>query len=152
MITRSLVATLGLLALAAAPLGAQQAESRAIPATGAARESSSTTNRRSTPAVSARRERQIICRGAAIPSGWVLVDDLRDHTMCEGSNPAIVNAYNVWAIERVDARPAGTTIQMCAAGETPEGWMVVDLYRDRELCGHPDDLWAVNVKKIRRVR
>jgi hypothetical protein len=82
----------------------------------------------------------------------VLVDDLRDTTMCDGNNPAVVNAYNVWAIERVDSRPVGTTVQMCAANETPDGWTVIDLYRDRELCGHPNDLWAVNVKKIRRVR
>ena len=147
MITRSLVAALGVLALAGNPLRAQQAESRTVPSTTTPRESSST---RRQPAP--RRERQIICRGAAIPSGWVLVDDLRDHTMCDGSNPAVVNAYNVWAIERYDSRPIGTVIQMCAAAETPDGWTVVDLYRDRELCGHPDDLWAVNVKKIRRVR
>ena len=149
MITRSLVAALGLLALAGAPLDAQQAESRSIPTVGEAARERSTT-RRATPAP--RRERQIICRGAAIPAGWVLVDDLRDGSMCDGGNPAAVNAYNVWAIERYDARPVGTTIRMCAAAETPEGWTVVDLYRDRELCGHPDDLWAVNVKTIRRVR
>jgi hypothetical protein len=152
MTTRSLVAALGLLALAGAPLSAQQAESRSVPAGGAARESTTTRRPSPAPAVSLRRERQIICRGAAIPTGWVLVDDLRDSSMCEGSNPAIVNAYNVWAIERYDNRPIGTMIEICAAAATPEGWVVVDLFRDRELCGHPDDLWAVNVKKVRRIK
>lgn len=99
-----------------------------------------------------RGERRIICRGAAIPTGWLLVDDLRDRTMCEGSNPAVLRLYNVWAIERYDNRPIGTVIEVCAAAVTPDGWELVDVYRSKELCGHPGDAFIVNVKRIRRVR
>lgn len=96
------------------------------------------------------RQRQIICRGAVIPAGWILVDDLRDTTMCGGSNPAVVNSYNVWAIEKFDGAAAGTTITVCASAQTPAGWTLVDVYRDKTVCGHPDDLFATNVKVIRK--
>lgn len=96
------------------------------------------------------KQRQIICRGAVIPAGWILVDNLRDTSMCGGSNPQYVNAYNVWAIEKYDGAAPGTQLTVCAASPTPAGWTLVDIYRDKSVCGHPDDLFATNVKVIRR--
>lgn len=95
-------------------------------------------------------ERRIVCRGAAIPAGYILVDDLRDRSSCGGENPAALNAYNIWAIEKTDGRPAGTVIEACAAAPTPPGWTVVDIYRSHERCGHPDGLFVANVKRIRK--
>ena len=97
-------------------------------------------------------KRELICKGATIPVGWILVDDSRDAGMCGGPAPAIVNAYNVWVIEYIADAPAGSTIRICANQQTPAGWTLVDLYRDKTLCGHPEDLYAVNVKLIRRGR
>lgn len=94
--------------------------------------------------------RTIVCRGAAIPSGWILVNDMRDPGSCGGDVPATLNAYNVWSIEKYDGRPVGTVIDVCAAAQTPPGWVIVDVYRDRDLCGHPDGLFTANVKRIRR--
>lgn len=98
----------------------------------------------------ARGERRIVCRGAAIPAGWILVDDLRDRSMCSGENPAILRMYNVWAIERIDNRAVGTVIQVCAAAPTPAGWELVDVFRDPSSCGHPTEPFTANVKRIRR--
>lgn len=95
-------------------------------------------------------KRQLICKGARIPAGWLLVDDSRDATMCGGPNPAVVNAYNVWVIEDISAAPVGAVIQICSNQPLPTGWVLVDLYRDKEKCGHPNDLYSVNVKVIRR--
>src|SRR5687767_14453644 len=50
-------------------------------------------------AANAYANRQLICRGGAIPRGWVLVDDVRDTAQCEGSNPSALRLYNVWVIE-----------------------------------------------------
>lgn len=97
-----------------------------------------------------RRERTILCRGAEIPAGWVLVNDMRDPNSCGGDNPATLNAYNVWSVERVQGRAIGTVIDICAAAPTPAGWVIVDVYRDRDMCGHPDGLFVANVKRIRR--
>ena len=103
-------------------------------------------------AANAYANRQLICRGGAIPPGWVLVDDVRDPGQCEGSNPSALRLYNVWVIERFDDRMVGTIIDICAATPIPEGWALVDVYRAKELCGHPDSALTVNVKRIRRIR
>ena len=95
-------------------------------------------------------KRQIVCRGAKIPDGWILVDDLRDSSQCDGGNPAAVRQFNVWALEQYAGRPSGTVITVCAATPTPLGWSLVDVYRSRELCGHPDELFGLNVKRIRK--
>lgn len=100
----------------------------------------------------ARPERQVICRGAAIPTGWLLVDNLKDRSMCGGENSAVYNAYNVWAIERHDNRPAGSEMTVCASAQTPAGWTVVDVFRQVDVCGHPSDPFIVNVKRIRKSR
>ena len=97
-------------------------------------------------------ERNIVCRGAPLPAGWIVVDDMRDKTMCGGENPSVLNSYNVWAIERIDNRPTGATVDMCASTPTPEGWVLVDLFRVKEMCGHPSQQFTVNVKRIRRAR
>lgn len=104
------------------------------------------------PTTTARVERQIVCRGAPIPVGWVLVDDTREASMCGGDNPAALNAYNIWALERYDNRPVGTVIVICASMPTPPGWVVVDVYRAKDACGHPEEAFEVNVKKIQRTR
>ncbi|MGH7662914.1 MAG: hypothetical protein ACRENI_01255 [Gemmatimonadaceae bacterium] len=98
-----------------------------------------------------RPQRTIVCRGAAIPAGWILVDDTRDSSMCGGENPSVVRLYNVWAIERYDLQPVGAVIEVCAAAPTPAGWELVDVYRDKSRCGHPPENFIVNVKRIRRV-
>ncbi len=103
-------------------------------------------------AANAYANRQLICRGGAIPEGWVLVDDVRDPSQCEGSNPSALRLYNVWVIERYDDRMVGTVIDICAATPIPDGWALVDVYRAKELCGHPDAALTVNVKRIRRIR
>ena len=95
-------------------------------------------------------KRMIACRGAAIPAGWILVDDLRDPSQCDGGNPAAVKLYNVWAVEQYVGRPAGSTLVVCASSPTPEGWSLVDVYRNKDLCGHPEELYALNVKRIRK--
>lgn len=97
-----------------------------------------------------RGQRNIICRGGNIPAGWILVDDLRDPNSCGGSNPAVLNSYNVWAIEKYSDRPVGTVIEVCASAPTPPGWVLVDVYRNKDSCGHPPDLFTANVKRIRR--
>lgn len=107
---------------------------------------------RTTAPAGSRPERQIICRGASIPQGWLLVDNLKERSMCGGENTAIYNAYNVWAIERHDNRPAGSEMTVCASAPTPPGWTVVDVFRKNDVCGHPSDPFAVNVKRIRRSR
>lgn len=95
-------------------------------------------------------ERQLICRGGSIPSGWILVDEAKDAKSCGGENPAVLNTYNVWAIEKYEGRPVGTLIDVCAATPTPKGWVLVDIYRDKSSCGHPQEGWTANVKRIRR--
>ena len=103
-------------------------------------------------AANAYANRQLICRGGSIPEGWVLVDDVRDPAQCEGANPSALRLYNVWVIERFDDRMVGTIIDICAATPIPDGWALVDVYRAKELCGHPDAALTVNVKRIRRIR
>lgn len=95
-------------------------------------------------------KRQIICRGAKIPAGWALVDDLRDPTQCDGTNPAAVKLYNVWAIEQLEGRASGTVVEICSSTPTPAGWSLVDVYRDKDRCGHPEELFSANVKRIRK--
>ncbi|HVE78956.1 MAG TPA: hypothetical protein VNA89_08850 [Gemmatimonadaceae bacterium] len=99
-----------------------------------------------------RNERQLVCRGAIVPEGWILVDDTRDTSMCGGDNPSTVNRYNIWAIQRYNLLPVGTILNVCAVAQTPPGWVLIDIYRDRDACGHPDDPFAPNVKRIRRAR
>lgn len=99
-----------------------------------------------------RGSRTTICRGAPIPAGWILVDDMREPTMCGGSNSSALNAYNVWAIERFENRVVGTVIDVCASAITPDGWQLVDMFRDKDACGHPNDAFVANVKRIRRMR
>ena len=103
-------------------------------------------------AANAYANRQLICRGGRIPEGWVLVDDVRDRSQCDGSKPSVLRLYNVWVLERFDDRMVGTVIDVCAATPIPEGWELVDVFRAKELCGHPDDALMVNVKRIRRIR
>jgi hypothetical protein len=93
---------------------------------------------------------QYICRGAPVPAGWIVTDDIRDRERCGGENVATLNAYNVWVIRRHDNRPAGSTMDVCANNPTPAGWMLVDVFRSREVCGHPENPFIVNVKRIRR--
>jgi hypothetical protein len=95
---------------------------------------------------------QHICRGATVPSGWIVTDDGRDRQMCSGDNPALFNAYNVWVIERYDNRAVGSVMDICAAAPVPTGWVLVDIYRLKEKCGHPEDVFAVNMKRIRRTQ
>ena len=95
-------------------------------------------------------KRQIICKGAAIPAGWLLVDDSRDVSSCGGSNPAVVNAYNVWVIEDYTGAKVDAVMHVCITQPVPNRWVMVDIYRDKNLCGHPDDPYAVNVKIIRK--
>ena len=125
----------------------------AAPAAGEAlhAQAASSSFRRPPPA-NAFGSRNLVCRGAAIPDGWILVDGVRDLESCSGDNPAVLRLYNVWVIERFADRPVGTEIEVCAAAPTPAGWEVVDLYRRREACGQPDDAFHVNVKRIRRNR
>ena len=99
-----------------------------------------------------RAERTTVCRGALIPVGWILVDNMREPSMCDGGNPQALSLYNVWAIERFDNRPVGATIDVCAGTPTPDGWVLVDIYRDKDTCGHPTDPFQPNMKKIRRAR
>lgn len=95
-------------------------------------------------------KRQIVCRGSRLPAGWVLVDDLRDSAQCDGTNPASIKLYNVWTIEKVEGRASGTVIDICTSSATPAGWTMVDVFRDKDRCGHPDELFAGNVKRIRK--
>lgn len=97
-------------------------------------------------------ERTIVCRGATPPTGWIIVDDMRERSMCGGENASVLNSYNVWAIERYDNRLVGATLDVCASTPTPEGWVLVDLFRAKDMCGHPHEQFTVNVKRIRRVR
>ncbi|GAC1477756.1 MAG: hypothetical protein NVS1B4_20880 [Gemmatimonadaceae bacterium] len=99
------------------------------------------------------RDRQLVCRGAQVPAGWVVVTDTRDPSMCTGDqSAATVNSYNIWAIERFDDRPVGSVMEICASSPSPDGWQLVDVYRSHERCGHPDELFATNVKRIKRLR
>jgi hypothetical protein len=93
-----------------------------------------------------------ICRGAAIPAGWILVNDMRSTTTCGGDNPAALSAYNVWVIQRYDDRPVNSTLEVCAVAQTPEGWTMIDIYRRNDRCGRTADPFTVNVKRIRRVK
>lgn len=104
------------------------------------------------PPANAFGSRDLVCRGATVPEGWILVDGVRDRGSCSGDNPAVLRTYNVWVIERFADRPVGTEIEVCAAAPTPSGWDLVDLYRRREICGQPEDAFDTNVKRIRRVR
>ena len=96
--------------------------------------------------------RQYICRGAAVPDGFIVTDDIRDKQMCGGNNPTTLNAFNVWVIERYDRKAVNSTMDVCAAMPTPPGWVVVDVFRRKDRCGHPDGMFDVNVKRIRRAQ
>lgn len=96
--------------------------------------------------------RQYVCRGAAIPAGFVLTDDIRDRQMCGGNNPTTLNAFNVWVIERYTNRPVNSIMDVCAAAPIPPGWVLVDIYRRKDRCGHPDGMFDANVKRIRRAQ
>lgn len=93
---------------------------------------------------------QYICRGASVPAGWIVTDDIRDRQLCGGENPATLNAYNVWVIKRFDRLPIGSLMDVCANTPTPGGWVLVDVYRSKDVCGHPENPFVVNVKRIRR--
>jgi hypothetical protein len=95
---------------------------------------------------------QHVCRGATVPTGLIVTDDGRDRQMCGGDNQATFNAYNVWVIERFDNRAVGSVMEVCAAAPTPSGWVLVDIFRLKEKCGHPEDVFAVNMKRIRRTQ
>jgi hypothetical protein len=95
--------------------------------------------------------RQYICRGATPPAGYIVTDDIRDRQMCGGTNPTTLNSYNVWVVERYDRLPLNATMDVCAASPTPRGWVLVDVYRRKDRCGHPDGMFEANVKRIRRV-
>ena len=96
--------------------------------------------------------RQFICRGATVPAGFIVTDDIRDRQMCNGSNPTTFNAFNVWVIERFDRLPINSIMDVCAASPIPTGWVLVDVYRRKDRCGHPDGPFEVNVKRIRRTQ
>ena len=96
--------------------------------------------------------RQYVCRGATPPAGYIVTDDIRDRQMCGGSNPTTLNSYNVWVVERFDRLPVNATMDVCAASPTPPGWVLVDVYRRKDRCGHPDGMFEANVKRIRRVQ
>ena len=95
--------------------------------------------------------RQYVCRGATPPAGYIVTDDIRDRQMCGGANPTTLNSYTVWVVERYDRLPVNTTMDVCAASPTPPGWVLVDVYRRKDRCGHPDAMFEANVKRIRRV-
>ena len=95
--------------------------------------------------------RQYVCRGATPPAGYIVTDDIRDRQMCGGTNPTTLNSYNVWVVERYDRLPVNSTMDVCAASPTPPGWVLVDVYRRKDRCGHPDGMFEANVKRIRRV-
>ena len=143
-------AIIAALSLALAPSAARTQTPPAPGAPGAADRSARGRQTDEQSGISA--ERQVICRGAAVPAGWVLVNDIRDRTTCGGSNPAVLNAYNVWVIERYVERPVDSVIDVCAGVPTPAGWVLVDVYRSRDMCGHPTGPFDVNVKRIRRTR
>jgi hypothetical protein len=96
--------------------------------------------------------RQYICRGATPPAGYIVTDDIRDRQMCGGSNTTTLNSYNVWVVERYDRQPVNSTMDVCSASPTPPGWVMVDIYRRKDRCGHPDEMFEANVKRIRRVQ
>ena len=135
--------------IAAAVLAVAALSAGALPGHAGAQQANKTTAP-TKAGVTIKGKRQIVCRGAAIPKGWILVDDLRDTAQCDGNIPAAVKLYNVWAVEQYEGRPSGTTLVVCASSPTPEGWSLVDVYRNKELCGHPDELGAINVKRIRK--
>ena len=95
--------------------------------------------------------RQYVCRGATPPVGYIVTDDIRDRQMCGGVNTSTLNLYNVWVVERYDRHPVNATMDVCAASPTPPGWVMVDIYRRKDRCGHPDGMFEANVKRIRRV-
>lgn len=95
-------------------------------------------------------ERKLICRGGSIDAGWILVDDVKDPKSCGGDNPAVLNTFNVWVLEKFEGRPVGTQMDVCALTPIPKGWVLVDIFRDKTTCGHPQDSWGANVKRIRR--
>src|SRR5688500_4323324 len=95
--------------------------------------------------------RQYVCRGSTPPAGYIVTDDIRDPQMCGGTNPTTLNSYNVWVVERYDRMPVNTTLDVCASSPTPKGWVLVDVYRRKDRCGHPDAMFEANVKRIRRV-
>ena len=141
---RILTLTLSTVALAFAALAVG-----ARPETAGAQQATKTTAQ-TKAGVTVKGKRQILCRGAKIPAGWILVDDLRDASQCDGNNTAAVKLYNVWAVEQYEGRPSGATLVVCASSPTPEGWSLQDVYRNKDLCGHPDDIFAMNVKRIRK--
>ena len=95
--------------------------------------------------------RQYVCRGSTPPAGYIVTDDIRDRQMCGGTNPTTLNSYNVWVVERYERLPLNATMDVCAASPTPRGWVLVDVYRRKDRCGHPDGMFEANVKRIRRV-
>ena len=149
---RRLSIALALLLAAPAVAGAQDTTRRPTPAQTAGAQTMDQRAAAQRRAAGIRGPRTTVCRGAAIPTGWIVVDDMREPTMCGGENPSILNAYNVWAIERFDQRPVGSTIDICASALTPDGWTLVDVFRDRDACGHPTDAFVANMKRIRRTR
>jgi len=96
--------------------------------------------------------RQYVCRGATPPANYIVTDDIRDRQMCGGTNPTTLNLYNVWVVERYDRLPLNTVMDVCASSPTPAGWVLVDVYRRKDRCGHPEGMFEANVKKIRRVQ
>ncbi len=96
--------------------------------------------------------RQYVCRGATIPAGFIVTDDIRDRQLCGGGNVTTLNSFNVWVIERFDRLPVNSMLDVCAAMPIPTGWVLVDVYRRKDRCGHPDGMFDVNVKRIRRTQ
>ena len=79
-------------------------------------------------------QRETICAGTPIPTGWVRVNDFNDFLTCgHPFNPFI---YNVWVIERIDNKFRGDTIVACN-GTPPAGWGVKNRFWDPLSCGHP---------------
>lgn len=71
---------------------------------------------------------QQICAGAAVPSGWVIIDSVTDFTMCGGfSNDAE-------RIEQISTLGPGATVIACSGQTLPSGWVVRDIATDFTRC------------------
>jgi hypothetical protein len=89
-----------------------------------------------------------VCAGTIRP-GWARIDDQADPASpCKTNDPN--NPYNVWLIEKLDDRPAGSTVEICRVPVVPLRWYKTQSKWDGVRCGHPKEHGEDNIMIIRR--
>jgi hypothetical protein len=92
-----------------------------------------------------------ICRGAAVPAGWIETDMKWKPTVCGGAGSP--KAPNVIVIEKLTGTAVGRTMEVCRWTQTPSGWVDLNTFwKAINNCDPNASPRLHNLKTIRRVQ